>query len=171
MRRVRGFSLLELIIVMLIIGVLAAMSIPRFMIFRSRTLQTEMKTNLASLMRSEKAYLSENHSYTDDLARIAWTPDGAPVYLYGFTSDALPAASGRNDTAELRAASGGPYRTTRMVDAFGNVLSEGDLPPSIVQENSLTAGAVGNIDQDDTLDSWTLDGDGNLVNVMSDIDN
>jgi type IV pilus assembly protein PilA len=48
-RRNRGFTLIELMIVVAIIGILAAIAIPNFIRFQARARQSEANTNLKSL--------------------------------------------------------------------------------------------------------------------------
>ena len=163
-----GFSLIELVIIIAIIGVLVTIAVPRFLNFRGRSAQVEMKTNLAALLHAEQAYLAEYETFTDDLAQINWTPKGTPRYLYGFTSDGVPAPSGRNDTAELKAAGQGSYDTSAMIDKFGNPLTGADLPPCVATATSLTIGAIGNLDDDSTMDIWTLDDAGTLTTISND---
>src|SRR3712207_9241843 len=48
-RKNRGFTLIELMIVVAIIGILAAIAIPNFIRFQARARQSEANTNLKSL--------------------------------------------------------------------------------------------------------------------------
>lgn len=168
--RTQGFSLIELMVTVAIIGVLATVAIPRMLSYRVRALQAEAKTHLGFIAKAERSYFAERDAYTDDLGLLTIGIVGSPRYLYGFTSDALPAPSGRNDTAKLRATGGGGYSTVQMVDAFGVLLAESDLPAAPVTATGFRIGAVGNADGDPTLDQWTLDSDGILVNHVSDLD-
>ncbi|MBI2370572.1 MAG: prepilin-type N-terminal cleavage/methylation domain-containing protein, partial [Deltaproteobacteria bacterium] len=44
----QGFTLIELMIVVAIIGILAAIAIPNFLRFQAKSKQSEAKTNLAA---------------------------------------------------------------------------------------------------------------------------
>lgn len=68
-----------------IVGILAAISIPNFLKFQCKSKQSEAKTNLSGIFTSEKAAFGEFGAYSTDLVAINWYPDGAPLYVYGFT--------------------------------------------------------------------------------------
>lgn len=61
----RGFSLLELMVVVAILGVLATVAIPRFDIFRARARQGEAKLNLGVIHKLQEAFLIEHEQYYD----------------------------------------------------------------------------------------------------------
>ncbi len=164
-----GFTLVELMISLGIIGILASIAIPRFIGYRMRASQTEAKLNLGSIVRSEAIYFAETNSYTDDLSVLAWRPEGSPRYLYGFQSDAVPAPSGANDTAELAASGKGTYSTSLMRAAGGVPLVDADLPVACgVTRSGFLAGAVANLDADPTLDGFTIDERGVLTLLQAD---
>ena len=59
----KGFTLIELMIVVAIIGILAAIAIPNFMTFRLKAKTSEAKSNLGSIRTCEEAYKAERDVY------------------------------------------------------------------------------------------------------------
>ena len=57
LRSKKGFTLIELMIVVAIIGILAAIAIPNFLQFQAKSKQSEAKTNLGGIFTAEIAYL------------------------------------------------------------------------------------------------------------------
>ena len=64
MRQNKGFTLIELIIVVAIIGILAAISIPGYIGQQKRAARTEAFKNLEALRLLEEQFFAENASYT-----------------------------------------------------------------------------------------------------------
>ena len=59
----KGFTLIELMIVVVIIGILAALAIPRFMQTSGKAKKSEAKTVLKQLYQLERAYFQEFDAY------------------------------------------------------------------------------------------------------------
>lgn len=77
-----GFTLMELMITVVIVGVLATIAIPTFTsyIYRSRT--TEATTMLAEIRQRQESYRAEFNQYCDvSGALTTWTPAASPGSL------------------------------------------------------------------------------------------
>ena len=167
MKRQKGFTLIELMIVVAIIGILAAIAIPNFLKFQCKSKQSEAKTNLSGIFTAEKAFFGEYNTYGTDLVSVNWQPDGTPLYIYGFSGVSYPATvaginsynGSFNDTGNANVI-GSPNRfnTAKMKDLAGGTLTNGSLPPCKLDGQSFTAGAAGDIDTDPTiqLDKWQI---------------
>lgn len=163
MRKFKGFTLIELMIVVAIIGILAALAIPNFMRFQARSKQSEAKANLKSVFTAEKSYYAEHDTYSPYVADIGFGPERGNRYAYFI---------GATVKLEDRTTSKIVSTTTDtgvQVDAFkygtaATVSGAPALTPGAVVYTSMTlptttfsAGASGNIDTDTTVfDFWEL---------------
>ena len=59
----KGFSLVELMIVVAIIGILAALAVPKFQSFQAKARQTEGKNNLSHIFTLQMSYYGDNDAY------------------------------------------------------------------------------------------------------------
>lgn len=87
-----GFSLVELMVVVAIIGILATVAIPSVGKYMAKARQSEAKTSLASLYSAEKAFFVEYNSYAAHFTVIGHAPEGQLRYNYGFDAVTLPGA-------------------------------------------------------------------------------
>ncbi len=58
-----GFTLVEIIVVVVIIGLLATIVIPKFSSSRERALVTAMKSDLRNLLTVQEGWLADSGSY------------------------------------------------------------------------------------------------------------
>ena len=103
-----GFTLIELMIVVAIIGILAAIAIPNFLRFQLKAKSSEGKTNLAAIRTAEESYFAEYGNYISALPspptgsmtpynqktvyshavagegfdRVGWSPEGQVYFNY-----------------------------------------------------------------------------------------
>ena len=121
-RRSGGFTLVELMIAVAIVGILVMVAVPNFLRMRERAKVSEAKANLGAIRVTQHAYYSEYNHYVGNQAetpdrsanpsgRIAWSmatrfsilgfaPDGRVFFSYGLAGVDLP-----TDTFTARAVS------------------------------------------------------------------
>jgi type IV pilus assembly protein PilE len=87
MRCGKGLTLIELLIVIIIVGVLAAVAIPMYTNYMLRARRADAKTALEQLRAAQEMRRAERGSYETDLAalRTTWGAPGATVGDYNIT--------------------------------------------------------------------------------------
>jgi prepilin-type N-terminal cleavage/methylation domain-containing protein len=129
----KGFTLIELMIVVVIIGILAALAIPRFMRATTKSKQSEAKQLLKQIYTMQHAYRQEFNSYCLN-AVIA--------------SAAAPATYAR-----IGVDIGVTARYSYLMAAA---------------PNTFTCTATANLDDDATVDTWTINDLGTLLCTVDD---
>lgn len=181
LKSARGFSLVELMIVVAIIGILAAIAIPNFQRFQAKSRQAEARANLSAIYAAQKAFNAEWQQFFGDFDEIGYRPEGAFRFAHGFgASTAMSPASytgaigagaaavalntftayggagcGANILPATVAASMCGVET--MFAAGGGTLAAADLAGADVMATTFDAVAAGNIDDDVAKDYWSID--------------
>jgi type IV pilus assembly protein PilE len=83
-KKINGFSLIELMVVVAIIAFLAGIMLPRYTKYFSKAKQAEVVMLLASLHTAQQLYWTEHGTYSTNLAqKVEWKPSNSE-YTYGF---------------------------------------------------------------------------------------
>jgi len=77
MKNNKGFTLIELMIVVAIIGILAAVAIPNYSRFQIKAKETEAKLNLKSIELGQEAYFIEYDGYVRQTSSLGKAPTNA----------------------------------------------------------------------------------------------
>ena len=143
LRNKKGFTLIELMIVVAIIGILAAIAIPNFLKFQAKSKQSEAKTNLKAVYTAETSYFGENNTYAA-FSTANWEPVG--VSRYAFSIDGGTTIIGATPPT------GADWTDSALVPGGG--------PPY----TNFSAAANGNIDNDTDVDTWMIN-DANVLGI------
>ena len=108
-RQSAGFTLIELMIVVGLIGAMAAIAIPNFLSYQARSRRSEAFVNVSAVARAQKAFYAERNTYHDSTApwpdytangglgtnkqtwdsdssdhfkELGWKPEGGVIYSY-----------------------------------------------------------------------------------------
>jgi len=174
----KGFTLIELMIVVAIIGLLAALAIPNFLKFQARAKTSEAKTNLKGLFTAQKSYLAEHDAYAADYDQCGFTPERGNRYalwmgpgttlhdrtvsaeLVGIAPTLIEADTFRNG-AICSASGGAKCTTTGATITFvpaGSEVAPAAAPAGGLDGtgHSFSAFAYGDIDSDSSIDAWYI---------------
>ncbi|HDR14249.1 MAG TPA: prepilin-type N-terminal cleavage/methylation domain-containing protein [Desulfobacteraceae bacterium] len=69
-REQKGFTLIELMIVVAIIGILAAIAIPQFSNYRKRAANAAAMSDAKNLATAQEVYYTDNNTYASDTADL-----------------------------------------------------------------------------------------------------
>ncbi len=161
----KGFTLIELMIVVAIIGILAAIAIPNFLRYQAKSKQSEAKTNLGAIGENAESYNAENSTYVTNFTGLGWAAQGKTRYAYFY---------GGKDTAHFLVntdATGDKTTGTWLAASDWTTPNSGDysgVDPGASQ-TYYTAAAMGNIDGDATLDEWMFNAARDLQNPINDV--
>jgi type IV pilus assembly protein PilE len=98
MHRQRGMTLIELMVVVMIIGILAAIAVPSYLSYTRKARRADAKVALTSIAQQFERCYTRYNSYTNPNCNVV-LPFDTPRGTYTIDADAaaLPAPGGVND--------------------------------------------------------------------------
>ncbi len=86
-RKANGFTLVELLLVVVIIGILATIAIPKFGNTKQKALVASMQVDLKNLVTAEEAYFADYVTYTGTLSNLKYNvSSGTTLNLISVTA-------------------------------------------------------------------------------------
>lgn len=175
-----GFTLVELMIVVAIIGILSAVAVPNYQKFQSRARQSEVKIALAGIYTAESAFVVDSATYSQCLKDIGYStnarfytvgyqtaldtgcgPAGGTCRNYNYTvNPILSCTVGNNVTffgATQVTGSGATLAAANTAAALGNAMTRG----------TFTVSGAGSISSTNIYDKWTINETNSLINVTT----
>lgn len=88
-RATRGFTIIELLIVIVIVSILAALAIPSYREYVMRSHRTVAKVALQDLLTRQESYAVDHKSYAADFERLGVAGSGAAGVAYVTTDGVI----------------------------------------------------------------------------------
>lgn len=96
-----GFTLVEVIIVVVIMGLLATIAIPKFSSSRDKGLVASMQSDLRNLLTQEEAWMMDSGTYATTFPTTIWRPSaGVTGPTITLTADGWTATVGHGSTSK-----------------------------------------------------------------------
>lgn len=176
-----GFSLIELMIVVVIIGILSTIAVPQYQNFQKKAKQSEAKANLSGLYTTLKTFQAEWNQFYGDFRALGYDLAGNLQYNVGFSASHVNGPPNHPDKVFRNKASVQHNAKIRCVPAITTdcrldpfAANKYNIPATKISpigaaKQTFTAGAIGNIDNDPALDTWTINDQKFLEQTANDI--
>lgn len=108
----QGFTLVELMVVVAIIGVLAAVAIPNFQIYQAKSKMSEARLQLSSIYMAETSFMSEFDSYGTCTGTMGYIRAARGYYAVGFSANNPGANTAAQNAGATGCVADGALQTT-----------------------------------------------------------
>ena len=166
-----GFTLVELMVVVAIIGILSAIAVPNFKKYQAKSKQSEAKIQLAALYQTEVSAQADYNTYATCIVDLGYEQSPKGYYWIGFSDHYTTGNSAITSppySAPCSSASGVSPSQVLKVQLPLVVLADLPIAGSAATTSSVLfkAGAAGQISSTTpvVIDKWTIDQAKSLVN-------
>lgn len=168
-----GFTLVELMVVVAIIGILSAVAIPNFKQYQAKSKTSEAKLQLASIYSAETALMSDWDNFGTCLEDMGYSVAARGYYVIGFNAASTANTTINNNGGTCASTHQlSPGTTGTLVSVKGTTSSFANLTALMVvpaDGSAFLAGAAGKISADTgatVMDTWTIDEDKTLSQTI-----
>ena len=98
-RKMQGITLMELMIVVVIIGILAAVAYPNYRDFAARAKRNEAKAALLQIAVQQERFYLNNNTYTDDITQLGFSSQPFVTDSGSYTINIAPGAADASNFA------------------------------------------------------------------------
>jgi type IV pilus assembly protein PilA len=126
LRKTGGFTLVELLVVLIMVGALSAIALPSYLNNASRSRTSEAKANLGAALRSQQSFRIENGTFAADISQLE-VKLGGDLYTYrveNTVTDTYVAMTSSTQRDDLKVISSGLIFNSN--DTYTRVVCESD---------------------------------------------
>lgn len=171
-----GFTLVELMVVVAIIGILSTVAIPNFKRYQAKAKTSEAKLELSALYTAETSFMADYDTFASCLNTMGLTPPARGYYSYGFhqnwpVANSYAVVAGADAACNSVTNSYALSPTTRViVGGTQAVTSDLSSVTTNATSSAFTGAAVGKVSADNAfMDVWYINENKMLTNQKSGI--